>query len=298
MIDTELTLLLAALDPIVVAWSGVALLGLGLIFVIVLTVAYAKLRVEQDPQVEAILEVIPGANCGGCGLAGCNAYAEAVVADNALMGKCGPGGDAFVGEIARILGIDASAAAPVRPRVHCAAHNSDMMGNTKYQGVQSCREADIVAGAIGCPYGCLGLGACADACQFGAMHVVDGLSTVDYSKCVGCGACVRTCPRQLIELVRVIEDPLLVVACSSCDKAKEVRGYCKVGCIGCGICAKQAPDAFTMHNNLPKLDYENYPNQEDRDKATGKCPRDLLVYVGENAATEPQAQEQAPVATE
>ena len=277
--------MLAAVQPTVVISSGVALLALGLVFVIVLTVAYARLRVEQDPKVEALLNVLPGANCGGCGLAGCSAYAEAVVADHGLMGKCGPGGEELVHHIGAILGIEAAAAAPVRPIVHCSAHTDDLINSTKYQGVPSCGEAQIVSGAMGCPYGCLGMGDCSSVCQFDAISMVDGLATVDYAKCVGCGACVKACPRQLIELVDMQEDPLLVIACSSRDKAKDVRSYCQVGCIGCTACAKQAPDALKMQDNLPILDYEKYPNQEDRDKATGKCPRAMMVYVGQNVKT-------------
>ncbi|MBN1846860.1 MAG: RnfABCDGE type electron transport complex subunit B, partial [Sedimentisphaerales bacterium] len=91
--------------------AGLTLLGVGLTFVVILTIAHARLKVQQDPTVEAILNVLPGANCGGCGLAGCSAYAEAVAADHGLLGKCGPGGEALVRQIASILGIEAAAAA-------------------------------------------------------------------------------------------------------------------------------------------------------------------------------------------
>ena len=276
--------ILAGIEPLTVVSAGVTLLGVGLIFVIILTIANAKLKVEQDPTVEAILNVLPGANCGGCGLAGCSAYAEAVVKDHGLMGKCGPGGDALVKEIAAILGIEAAASAPVRAVVHCSARSSDKINYARYEGVQSCGEAQMVAGAIGCPYGCLGYGDCEAVCEFDAIHVIDGLTTVDYEKCVGCGACVKACPRQLIELLPFKEDPMLVISCSSMDKAKEVRSYCKVGCVGCGLCAKMAPNAFQMKQNLAVIDYENYGRWADCDKAIEKCPRAIMTFVGKKVA--------------
>lgn len=280
---------LADIELLTVVSAGVTLLGVGLIFVIILTIAHAKLKVEQDPTVEAILNVLPGANCGGCGLAGCGAYAEAVVKDHGLMGKCGPGGDALVKEIAAILGIEAAASAPVRAVVHCSAKSSDKVNYARYTGIQSCGEAQMVAGAMGCPYGCLGYGDCEAVCEFDAIQVIDGLTTVDYDKCVGCGACVKACPRQLIELLPFKEDPMLVISCSSMDKAKEVRGYCKVGCVGCGLCAKMAPNAFQMEQNLAVIDYENYGRWEDCDKAIEKCPRAIMTFVGKKVEVKSEA---------
>jgi len=273
---------LAQLDVKLVAVAGVMVLGLAFVFLVVLNIAHARLHVAQDPTVAAVLDVLPGANCGGCGLAGCSAYAEAVVADHGLMGKCGPGGEELVHVIAAILGIEGATSAPLRPVVRCSAHTDDMINSANYHGVQNCAEADIVAGAIGCGYGCLGMGECEQVCQFDAIRIIDGLATVDYDKCVGCGACVKACPRQLIEMLSFQEDPLLVIGCASLDKAKEVRSYCEVGCIGCGICVKQAPEIFSMQNNLAIIDYDKYADREARDKGRQKCPRKLMVYVGES----------------
>ena len=259
--------------------AGATLLGLGLIFVIILTIANAKLKVQQDPTVEAILNILPGANCGGCGLAGCSAYAEAVAKDHGLMGKCGPGGEATVHEIAGVLGIEAAASAAVRAVVHCSAKESDRINSTQYYGTKSCGEAQMIVGAMGCPYGCLGYSDCAVACEFDAIHIIEGLAVLDYDKCIGCGACVKACPRELIELLPFSEDPMMVIACATRDKAKEVRGYCKVGCMGCGLCAKMAPNMFQMKQNLAVIDYEKYAPREERDKALGKCHRAMMDYV-------------------
>jgi len=274
---------LGGIEPLTVISAGMTLLSLGLIFVIILTIAHAKLKVEQDPTVAAILEVLPGANCGGCGLAGCSAYAEAVAQDHGLMGKCGPGGEATVHEIAAILGIEAAASAPLRAIVHCAAKNSDKINYARYTGIRSCGEAQMVAGAMGCPYGCLGYGDCETACEFDAIRVIDGFAIVDYDQCVGCGACVKSCPRQLIELLPFKEDPMLVISCASLDKAKEVRRYCQVGCVGCGLCAKMAPNVFQMQQNLAVIDYENYGRGADSDQAIEKCPRAIMTFVGKQA---------------
>ncbi|MBN2212560.1 MAG: RnfABCDGE type electron transport complex subunit B [Sedimentisphaerales bacterium] len=273
--------ILAAFSATTTIYAGVTLLVIGLAFTIILNIADAKLKVQQDPTVEAILNALPGANCGGCGLAGCSAYAEAVAKDHGLMGRCGPGGEALVKQIAAILGIEAAASAPLRAIVHCAAKAEDKINTSRYLGAQSCAEAQMVAGQQDCPYGCLGQGDCVQACEFGAITIIDGLAKVNYAKCVGCGACVKACPRQIIELIPLKEDPTLIIACSSLDKAKEVRSYCKVGCIGCGLCAKLAPTDFQLRQNLAAVDYEKYnPHGDTFGKALGKCPRAAMVWIG------------------
>ena len=275
---------LAALDPALTGKAGAVLLVIGLVFVVILTIAWNKLKVEKDPIVEAVENVLPGANCGGCGLAGCGAYAEEIVKDHSLLGKCGPGGDSLVHEIAAILGIEAESQAPIRAVVHCNAHRKDQIERVDYNGPATCFEAQMIPGPIGCPYGCIGYGDCAKACDFGALSVVEGLAVVDYEKCVGCGACIDACPRGIIQLVPMAQDPLLVVACSTLDRVKDVKEYCQVGCVACTLCAKNAPDTFTMKNNLPVIDYETYGEDPGRDTAVEKCPRNMLVYVGKNAA--------------
>lgn len=276
-------MMIAVMELSSVGLAGLVLLGVGLFLVSILNIAFAKLYVKPDETVEAILNILPGANCGGCSMAGCSAYAEAVAKDHGLMGKCGPGGEATVQAIAAILGIEAGASAPVRPIVHCSAHRGDKINPAVYEGIPSCGEAQIVAGVQGCPYGCLGFGDCQAACAFDAIHVTDGLATVNYAKCVGCGACAKACPRQIIEMVPFQEDPLLVIGCSSLDKAKDVRGYCRVGCVGCGMCAKTLPTAFQMKQNLAVINYAQYGPRAEMDKAQAKCPRAMMVYVGRNA---------------
>ncbi len=278
----NLLILASSIDYALSVKAGLVLLVIGLVFVVILTIAWNKLKVEKDPTVEAIENILPGANCGGCGLAGCGAYAEEIVNDHGLLGKCGPGGENLVHEIAAILGIEAEAQAPIRAVIHCSAHRKDQIERVNYNGPHTCSEAQMIPGPIGCPYGCIGYGDCANACEFDALRVEDGLAVVDYEKCVGCGACVDTCPRKLIELVPMVSDPLVVVGCSTLDRVKDVKEYCQVGCVACGLCAKFAPDTFVMKNNLPVINYESYGDEESREKGVEKCPRALLVYVGKN----------------
>lgn len=300
----EMTSMIAMSTAGTVLMAGLILAGVGLCFVIVLTIADARLKVEVDPTIQAVEEALPGVNCGGCGLAGCSAYAKAVVSDHGLIGRCGPGGEETSQKIAEILGIEAAGGAPERAVVHCAAHTDDMLGGGRYQGPASCAEAQMVAGTIGCPYGCLGMGDCVRACDFDAIHVVDGLATVDYDRCVGCGACVKACPRQLISLERMEQDPMLIIACSSLDKVKEVRSYCQVGCVGCGLCSKLAPTVFQVKQNLAVIDYQQYLprcNDETVQKAVDKCPRKAMVYVGRNVPSDAEAagdEQAAPASAE
>jgi len=280
-VTTELTWAVGAVGPWATAlWAGLALLGVGLLLVTMLNIAYAKLRVEADPVVEALLAALPGANCGGCGLAGCSAYAEAVAKDHGLLGRCAPGGSGVVQRMGTILGISAAAAAPRRAVVHCAAHAGDKTNAARYEGVPRCAEGQMIAGVMGCSYGCLGFGDCVSACPFEAIHMIDGLATVEYRKCVGCGACVKSCPRDLIELLPFQEDPMLVIACSTMDRAKEVRSYCQVGCVGCGLCAKLVPTVFQMKQNLAAIDYEHYGRWAEAAAGIAKCPRAVMVFVG------------------
>ena len=236
-------------------------------------------HVKTDPRVEQVMEVLPGANCGGCGFVGCGEYAEAVVAGNAPPDRCPVGGSACAEGIAKILGLDLTESFPYRPVVHCGAHCEDRLKQHEYRdGEQTCAAANLVSGVQGCTYGCLGLGDCVAACNYDAIHIVDGLATVDYEKCVGCGACERACPRHIISMVPFKAEKMLVVNCSSRDFGKDVKAVCKVGCIGCKACARFS-ELIEMADNLPRINYDDY----DPDKLTEalqKCPTKSLVYVG------------------
>jgi electron transport complex protein RnfB len=266
------------------AWpAGLTMLGLGGGFALVLLIASVKLKVEVDPKVEEIHKALPNLDCGACGYAGCGQYAKAVLENPELLGKCAPGGPETSAKIADILNLQVSDSGPQqRPIVHCRAHLDDKTFYAIYQGIQSCTAANALANVQACGFGCLGFGDCTRACKFDALHVVNGLSTVDYEKCTGCTACSKACPRNLIEMVPFRFENMMTVACSSKETGKSTRALCKVGCIGCGLCAKQS-DLFKVEDNLARFDYAQYQMTEKEQAAMEKCPTKVIVYRGKTA---------------
>lgn len=264
---------------VTVTLSAGTLFGMAVIICYILGWANKAFYVEVDPRVEAINEALPGANCGGCGYVGCNEYAEAVVLEGAPVDKCTVGGASVAEEVGAIMGVEVGASLPYRPIVHCGAHWDDRLKRNEYHGEQRCAAANLVAGVQGCTYGCLGFGDCQRACNFDAIHVIDGLATVDYEKCVGCGACAEVCPRNIITMTPFKQEQMLAVTCSNKDKGKEVTEVCKVGCIGCKAC-QRASSLFKVVDNVSTIDYDAYECTEDVMKACEKCPRNRLVFVG------------------
>ena len=266
------------------AWpAGATVVVVGAGFALILLIASKKLRVEVDPKIEQIHQALPKIDCGACGFAGCSSYAKAVAEKPELIGKCAPGGADTAAKIAGILNLQISdSGAAQRPIVHCRAHSGDKTYYAHYAGIQTCTAADIQPPVQACRFGCLGFGDCVGACKFDALHIVDGLATVDYEKCTGCGACSRTCPRGLIEMVPFSHENMMTVACSNRENGKTTRKMCRVGCIACGLCARQT-DLFTVADNLAKLDYGGYQPSEQAETALNKCPTGVIVYRGKTA---------------
>jgi Na+-translocating ferredoxin:NAD+ oxidoreductase RNF subunit RnfB len=266
------------------AWpAGLTMLGLGTGFAIVLLIAYERLKVRVDLKTEQVHKALPNLDCGGCGFAGCMQYAQALLESPSLLGRCAPGGPATAAEIAGILNLQISDSGPLqRPIVRCRSHSGDKTYYAKYQGIQSCTAANALPNAQACKFGCLGFGDCIRACRFDALHVVDGLATVDYEKCTGCSACTRACPRNLIEMLPFQYENMMVVACSSEETGKVTRSMCTVGCIGCGLCAKQS-DIFLVGDNLARVNYGKYQPTEQTKAAMEKCPTGVIVYRGKSA---------------
>lgn len=239
--------------------------GLGLVFGLVLGIASRVFHVEEDPRLEQLNECLPGANCGGCGYAGCGGYAAAVLSGEAEVGKCASGGNACAEKMAQIMGVEAQKVTKKVAMVRCAGvRKTDDQGKIQgqkmkgiYEGDQTCAAAAKVAGRGPniCKFGCLGFGDCIKACKYDAIHIVDGIAQVDYEKCVGCMSCAARCPRNIIVSREYGHDVL--IACSSHAKgAVTVRG-CTIGCIGCGLCVKTCPKgAITVDRNLATIDYE------------------------------------------
>ena len=239
--------------------------GLGLLFGLVLAAASKVFYVETDPRLDALNECLPGANCGGCGYAGCGGYAEAVLNGEAAIGKCASGGNECAQAMSAIMGIKAEAVTRKVAMVRCSGEKYyDKDGNQvagakakgNYEGFHDCLAASKVGGRgpLSCKYGCLGYGTCTKACKYGAIKVVKGVAQVDEDLCVGCMACAAACPRGLIVPVEPARN--VVIACNSMAKGAVTTRGCTVGCIGCGLCKKICPNgAITVEKNLATIDY-------------------------------------------
>jgi len=254
--------------------SAILVVGIvGLAFGALLAFAAVIFKVEVDERIEKIEEVLPGANCGACGYAGCSGYAAAVVNDGAAVNLCGVGGGNVAQQIGGIMGMAVSKGVEKVARVHCAGTCENAKDKFEYYGVETCEAAAKFAGGQkACSEGCLGFGSCVSACMFDAIHVIDGVAVVDEEKCTACGACVKACPKKIIELLP--KENKTYVKCSNHKPGKEVNAVCKVGCIACKICEKNCQyEAVAVANNLAVIDY-------DKCQACGvcseKCPKKVI----------------------
>ncbi|MBS3734694.1 MAG: RnfABCDGE type electron transport complex subunit B [Phycisphaerae bacterium] len=278
----------------IIILAGATMLLLALVMATILGWANRRFHVERNPLIDKALAILPGANCGGCGYVGCAEYAEAVAEGKAPPNLCPVGGESCARKLAELVGVELDATFPYRPIVHCGAHWDDRKKKTPYRGEPTCAAANIISGLQGCAYGCLGLGDCQRACPYDAIHVIDGLATVDYDKCVGCGQCEAACPRHIITMVPFKAERMPAILCSNKDFAADVKAVCAVGCTGCGLCAKTC-DLFTMVDNLPHFNYDAYdPDQADAVRQAGeKCPMNRIVAMGK-----PSEKDKAAVADE
>lgn len=254
--------------------------------------ANRALAVPVDARVEQITLALPGANCGGCGFVGCAEYAEAVVHAGAAANLCPVGGPSVAQTVADIMGISLDERLPYRPVVHCAATREQKLGRHVYRGERTCASANLVAGVMGCTYGCLAMGDCVRACKFDAIHLLDDRVEVDYEKCVGCGACARVCPRKVITMVPFKAEQMFVVACSNKDFGKDVRAVCQVGCIGCRACTRVSNGLFEVKDNIAVIDYDKYDPAVIDDVMSlvlEKCPMKSLVKIGKPTPKDLQA---------
>ena len=175
----------------------------GIILGFFLGVSGEKFKVEVDPREEAIGEVLPGNNCGGCGYAGCSGLAAAIAKGEAPVNGCPVGGAPVAAKIGEIMGVEAEEGARQVAFVKCAGTCEKAKSDYEYTGIEDCAAMAFVPGGgpKSCNYGCMGYGSCVKACPFDAIHVVDGIAVVDKDKCKACGKCIVACPKNLIELV-------------------------------------------------------------------------------------------------
>jgi len=232
---------------------------LGSIFGLGLALAAKKLKVEGNSQAKKINSILPGTNCGACGYAGCQSFAEAVASKEAPPYGCLAGGNAVTKAIAKIMGVATSSFHHNKKtqiaRVHCQGGTKTSLHRSIYQGIPSCEAAELVEGGFkACIYGCLGLGDCARACPFEAILIgQEEIPVVDNRLCTGCGHCVKACPRNLISLANHVGEKQ--VLCNSADKGKRVTEVCRVGCTGCRRCIKACSQgAISIKNQLAVVD--------------------------------------------
>ncbi len=248
--------------------------AVGLVIGVLLGVASEKFKVEVDEKEILVRNELPGNNCGGCGYPGCDGLAKAIAAGEAAVDACPVGGAPVGAKIAAIMGVEAGGAEKQVAFVKCKGTCDKTNMQYRYYGIDDCRKVSVVPGAgeKACAYGCMGYGTCVKACQFDAIHIVDGVAVVDKEKCVACGKCVAACPNHLIELVPYKAEHL--VQCSSHDKGKDVKAKCENGCIGCTLCTKQCEvGAIHMENNLAVIDYSLCTNCR---KCAAKCPAKVI----------------------
>lgn len=252
----------------------------GVAFAAALALGFAakKFAVEVDPRELAVMDALPGANCGGCGFPGCSGFAKAVVEGVAPINGCPPGGAGTVEKIAAAMGVTAVSSEKMVAVVNCQGDNAKAKDKYRYLGIHDCRTAQQLAGGPKlCPGGCVGLATCAKVCPFDAIEITaQGLAVVQREKCTGCQKCVSACPRKVISMAPY--SATVHVLCNSHDKGPAVKKYCEVGCIACTLCKKAVPEAYVIENFLASVVYDKREGAEAAvEKCPTKCIRDLAT---------------------
>ena len=247
---------------------------IGVLTGILLTLASKFLGVKVNEKVIKVREVLPGANCGACGFAGCDDYAAKVASDITIKTNlCTPGGSAVAMEISQILGVDFEAAEGRHAILKCGGSRERTNYVMEYQGYQSCAANKLFyRGRGACDKGCLGFGDCVAVCQYNAIKVENGLAHINKNMCIGCGQCVKACPNGLIEVVP--NNARIVVTCSATEGPKATKENCSNGCVSCKICEKTCKfDAIHVIDSHAVIDYEKCKNCG---MCVNVCPRKTI----------------------
>jgi Na+-translocating ferredoxin:NAD+ oxidoreductase RNF subunit RnfB len=261
-----------------VVGSVVIVGGVGLCFAVLIAAAYRKLYVWEDPRVEAVTAMLPGSNCGACGLPGCLGFAQQAVAGEVQPSGCNVLNDEGAMAIAAFLGVEAGAINKKAARLLCAGGTNVAVQQADYRGLETCAAAaTVAAGGKGCTWGCLGFGDCAVVCDFDAIRMNEfGLPVVDIPKCTACGDCVDACPKDLFTIMPL--DQRLIVQCRSLIEGDGALDACAVACTACGKCVVDAaPGLIHMERGLAVIDYSK--NALATVDATRRCPTAAIVWV-------------------
>lgn len=244
----------------VVLYTVLSLTGIGLLAAVVLYYVSKKFHVTEDERIARVEAVLPNTNCGGCGQPGCHAFAEAVVKSGDLSElHCPVGGNPVMKQVAEVLGVKAVEKDPYIAVVRCSGSFEYRKKTNVYDGAQSCAiAAQLYSGDTGCAYGCLGMGDCVVACDFEAMYMDEktGLPVIIEDKCTACNACVKSCPKDILELwPKGKKSQRIYVACLNEEKGSTARKECAVACSGCAKCAEACRyEAITIDHNLATID--------------------------------------------
>jgi len=244
---------------------------------LILAIASRVLAVKRDERIDQIAECLPGANCGGCGFAGCSALAEAIVRGEAKPNACAACSDEAREKMAAIMGVTVEKQVRMVAKVLCSGTTECAKRRFDYSDVGDCHSAEVMAGGDkACAAGCIGLGSCAEKCAFDAIMIHDGVAVVDREKCRGCGVCVAECPKKIIRLIPY--DATYFVQCSTPNKGKTVTAVCSAGCIGCRMCTKVCEaGAIHMEGDMAVIDYEKCTRCG---ACAEKCPRKIIRMQG------------------
>ena len=275
-------------ELIQIALTGLAFLAcIGIFFGIGLAIAAHKFAVERNPKVEEVMAVLPQAQCGGCGYAGCEGYAHAVVEDpDVPPNLCFPGKEAVGQKVAQITQKQMATRENAVARLRCDRQDGHVSHKHYYIGFDSCAAAHIAFGGPSrCHYACIGMGDCVRACPFKAIHLQNAMPVVDEALCVGCGACARACPKSVLEIQPA--SARVYVPCSSKDFGKTVKDVCQVGCIACKICIKSCPaHAVFIEDNLIHIDHHICMHASCQMECVAKCPRHIFRPISPTATVD------------
>lgn len=258
--------------------AGGVMGGIGVVLAAMLAYADKKLYVYEDPRIDEVESMLPKANCGACGCAGCRAFAEKAVKGEIAPGKCTVSAPEGVQAIAALLQIDAGAEERRVARLACAGGPHVARHRAQYVGLRTCRGAALVnGGGKGCSWGCLGLGDCERVCNFNAITMNrHSLPVVTQSLCTACGDCVDVCPKQLFSIHAVSHR--LWVACKNLADGQQAEADCEVACTACGRCAADAPPGLIqIVNNLAVIDYAR--NALATPAPIQRCPTGAIVWI-------------------